>query len=477
MSKLIDIAAERAVLSGLVKYGSSLQIEIADIIDTECFSKDFNKIVYKCCEGVLKDSSKIDIPSLLSVSFQLGFAKLFEVAANLAFIKSLYDYPVLPENVLVLSKKLRKLQIARRCQNTLKEAYDKIGEITGEESINDIMDKFEQPITELSVSLNTGMDNNPIQLMADSEEYAQHLADNPVHAISLSTGWPLLDSALGYPLRRKSVSIWVSRTGEGKTHIAKSVCLHNALKGIPVLFLDSEMDKSSQVHRTLAQLSRVDIRSIETGQFGADADRRRKVIDSARKVKNIPFYYLDAVGQDFDSILRICRRWIHNVVGKDDDGNLKDCLIVYDYFKLSDSSQRGGFAEHEAFGYQINQAHQFCKKYDLPLLTFAQTNRTGITDETLATVANSDKLAQNATTVCMFKPKTPDEIQEDGHQNGNMKFIPLKTRHGSSLSAGDFVMFEREGQYSTFREIGLKSQMDTSKAFEEEGVDGEPTEF
>ena len=58
-SNLVDIAAERGVLAGLAKYGSSLNIELSDIIDINCFSKEFNQIIYKCFASILLNSSQI----------------------------------------------------------------------------------------------------------------------------------------------------------------------------------------------------------------------------------------------------------------------------------------------------------------------------------------------------------------------------------------------------------------------------------
>lgn len=473
--KLVDIGAERAVLSALARYGSNFLLEIDDIIDAKTFTKDIHACTFNCFSKVLANSSQIDIPSVLSASNELGVSRFFEKTADLNALKAMWDFPILAPNAINLAKRIKRLQIARDCQQKLRDAWSSLQSLNGDEPIDEILDRFEGPIIELSTSLNTGADNNPIKLLEDAPEYFEYLADNPVSSIALSLGYPLLDAALGFPLRRKTVSLGSSRTSEGKSHLAKAICLHNARKGIPTLLFDSEMDKDAQVNRSIAEVTRVDLRSLETGQFGLNEENKQLVLREAKNLKDIPFYYMDCGGQTFDNILRIARRWIHNVVGKDENGNTKDCLIAYDYFKLTNSSQLNGLAEHDALGYQINQAHQFCKKYDVPLFTLVQLNRSGITDESLGAIAQSDKLSQNATTVFMFKPKSPEEVQEDGPENGNMKFIPLKTRFGSNISGGDYVCFQREGQFSTFREIKLKSQIVSSTDFAQD--DSEPSEF
>ena len=116
-----------------------------------------------------------------------------------------------------------------------------------------------------------------------------------------------------------------------------------------------------------------------------------------------------------------------------------------------------------------------CVQLNIAGLTFAQANRSGIDTVDLSIVAGSDRLAHLATNVAVIREKSNDEISQDGIQNGNLKFISLKSRDGSGIGSFDHINMLREGQFSNIKEIGLGSQVISSTDFAED--DSEPSEF
>ena len=49
---LADPSAERAVLSGICKYGESLYLDIADILQEASFTIDSNKLIFGCIKHI-----------------------------------------------------------------------------------------------------------------------------------------------------------------------------------------------------------------------------------------------------------------------------------------------------------------------------------------------------------------------------------------------------------------------------------------
>ena len=59
-------ASERVVIAGVMKYGTEAFIDVDDIIDTNSFVIEENQIIYAGVKSDLKNSSSIDIHSILS---------------------------------------------------------------------------------------------------------------------------------------------------------------------------------------------------------------------------------------------------------------------------------------------------------------------------------------------------------------------------------------------------------------------------
>ncbi len=472
--KLVDIGAERAILAAIARFGSDFLLDISDIVEVNSFTKDWNQAAYKVFCHVLKNSSNLDIPSILSVATQLGVERFFEKTPDLNALKALFDFPVLRENATNLSKKVKKLQIARDCQQKLRECWANLNTVTGEESVQEILSKFEQPIINCSSSLSSESDNNPKQIFENIDDYLTYLADNPIQMMGIELPWPLMNGMIGGGVRARSITMLVSRTGCGKSHIGREAAVFVAKKGIPTLVLDTELSEEKQIARTIANISRVPIDVVETGQFGLDQETRTRVIQESKQLKTIPLHYLSVAGKPFEEILGIIRRWIIKNVPKDDSGEYINSFLVFDYMKLMASDSNTN-KEYQVLGQNITLLQDMCIKYRLSCLTFAQGNRDALSNEDLGIVSGSDRLSHLVSNVIFMKEKSPEEMQEDGPSNGNLRLISLKARDGSSIAWNDSINYLREGQFSTFKEIGLRSSIVSSTDFAED--DSEPSEF
>jgi hypothetical protein len=174
---------------------------------------------------------------------------------------------------------------------------------------------------------------------------------------------------------------------------------------------------------------------------------------AAQHLKDIPYHYMSIAGQPFDNILNIIKKWIHQYVGFDENGKTKDCLIIYDYFKLmSSAGLSAAMQEYQALGFQITKMNDFCIQYDVPCLSFVQLNRE-------EEIAQSDRLQWLAATVAKFQVKNDEEIADDGDQNGNRKIVFIKTRHGSGLEPGDYINVKMHGSQAKLTEWYTRNEL------------------
>jgi hypothetical protein len=226
-----------------------------------------------------------------------------------------------------------------------------------------------------------------------------------------------------------------ARPKTGKSFDALNTGLNVAKKKIPVLYLDTELTASYQKNRMVCINSGCPIWKFETGKFKHEKDLVKKVIDAGKELENTPFYYESISGMSHTEALALVRRWLVKHVGFNSEGKANDCLIIYDYMKLtSGASLTKVTPEYIVLGLMLTEMHNFAVKYDVPILGYVQLNRDGIDAEDTSVIAGSDRILWLCSSMSIFKNK--DETDVDlgcGWDKGNKKLLVLETRHGSGL--------------------------------------------
>jgi replicative DNA helicase len=445
---LSDPSAERAVLSGICNYGEEAYLDIADIVQDSSFTIDSNSIIFKCLKTICEreQNPKIDISLIFSVSEELGFGHILAKKDEVQHLKAVIDFPVSLENIRKFAAKIRKLEIARLLRKQLELAQDKILDVNGTEPIGSILGIAEETVFNFTSLLND-TDNNPVVIGKDLDDYIHNLEHNPVDQVGIPTGFPAYDQAIGGGLRRGTVNVIGARPKTGKTLLSDNIGFHiaNKLK-VPVLNMDTEMNKEDHINRVLAMMTEVEIRDIETGKFAASPDKKIKISQAVSSLKETNLYYKSIAGKPFEDQLAIMRRWVLKEVGLNDDGTAKECVIFYDYLKLMDSAGMSqDLKEYQVLGFMMTSLHNFATRYKVPIVAFIQLNRDGITKESTDSASGSDRIIWLCSNFSIFKRKTPEEIAEDGPDNGNRKLVPLISRHGGGLDDNDYINCHMKG--------------------------------
>ena len=437
---LCDPAAERAVLAGIFQYGENAYLDIADIIQETSFTIDSNTIIFKCLKTLCDNNqSPIDIASIYSVAQELGVSHILSKKEETQHLKAIIDFPVSLDNVRKFAAKIRKLEIARLLRKQLEETQDKILEVTGNEPISSIIGIAEDSIFNFTSLLND-TDSGPEKMGSSIEEYIQSLEENKVDQVGIPTGFPTYDLAIGGGLRKGTINVIGARPKTGKTLLSDNMGINVAKLGIPVLNMDTEMNKEDHIHRILAMLTEIEINNIETGKFSDSPDKKNKIGKAAQELKEMKLYHKSIAGKPFEDQLAIMRRWLVKEVGLNDDGTAKDCVIFYDYLKLMDSSGISqDLKEYQLLGFMMTSLHNFAVRYKVPIVAFIQLNRDGITKESTDSASGSDRIIWLCSNFSIFKRKSDEEIAEDGPNNGNRKLVPLISRHGGGLDNNDYI--------------------------------------
>ena len=477
---LEDLAAERAVISALCQHGLDAHLEI-DFIQSDHFTDEMNQLVFSCVQKSIFETSKVELSSILSAANDLGVYDQINTRDEIGFIRSLFNFPILKDNIGIYASKLAKLKLARDLKKTLKACEQHLNSVTGDEDIMDVISQVEEPILDATGDIYKGSSKRPELIGEDLDDYVQYLIDNPCDFAGIPSGFPRFDQAIGGGLRRKCVDLVAARPKVGKSMFGDAVAMHVSSElDIPVLVLDTEMSKKDHHNRMLASLSGVEINKITTGRFAESEIEKEKVLEAKQKLKEIPYHYISIAGESFENILSQMRKWIYQDVGFDENGPTKDCLIVYDYLKLMGSEGiSSAMQEYQVLGFQITKLHNFVVKYDVPCLAFVQLNRDGITRESTDVVSGSDRLIWLCTSFSIFKMKSDEEVADDGAEHGNRKLVPVVARHGEGLDDGDYVSMKMFGKYGKIEEGVTRNEIheqirSRSEGFElDEDVDEE----
>jgi replicative DNA helicase len=471
-----DLATERAVLAGIITYGSGGYDEVADIINTNTFTDEFNQILFNCLERLVKNSTveRVDLPSIISIANSLGYSNLLDRPDERKLLRSIMNFPILQGSVRKLAGKIRKLEIGRNLLKELQNAQKDIKDITGDESIDHILGLAENPIVDITTKLSSVSSSGPTKMGEGIDEYLEYLASNPVEMVGISTGYGIYDMVVGGGLRDGSINLIGARPKIGKTTFGDNAGIHIAGNlNIPVLNLDTEMDRDSHRVRILANLSDIPITEIEKGDFAKYEYKKAKLGKAANKLKSMPYYYESVVGMPFEEIIAIARRWVHRTVGL---GN--KAVVIYDYLKLMNDDTVKNIQEYQALGFQINALHDFLAKYKIGNLSFIQLNRDGISREDTDVASGSDRQIWTCGSFTIFKKKSDEEIAQDGGKF-NRKLVPLVARYGPGLDdEKDYINMTFKGQFNKIVEGKTRNQLKDDKSKQTEGfvVDVKPDE-
>lgn len=462
MGKNTDIAAERAVLAGLCQYGIEVYAEI-DFLESGHFSDPVNQILFKCMSSSIKQGISVELSSILSKASELNYSEQIENDTEIGYIRSLFNLPISKNNVSAYAAKLAKMQIIQDLHKTLSSCSNEVKKMSGDEDITSIISKVEGALQKIVSEVYTGDKSKPKLIGDGIDEYIDDLIENPNSINGVPSGFPEYDKAIGGGLRRKCVDIIGARTKAGKSLFADSVALHVAIqRKIPILMLDTEMDSNDHKHRILANLANVTLDDLRTGAFIGDQKQEDALRKAADIIRGMPYSYMNVAGQSFENIVAVARQWLYQVVGFDENGVTNDCLIIFDYLKLTNTDQLATLQEYQVLGFQMTALHNFCVKYDVPCLAFIQLNRDGITRESTDVASGSDRIMWLCTSFSILKEKSPEEQADDRtyvKKPFSRKLVPIISRHGGGLDQGDYINIRMDGAYGRLTQGPTRNQL------------------
>ena len=201
-----------------------------------------------------------------------------------------------------------------------------------------------------------------------------------------------------------------------------------------VFYIDSELNSRLWLTRLMSHMTGIEFSRIKSGNY--TEEERQKIYETKQFLKTRKLVHLYMPFFDIEGIYTAVKK-IHHVMPID--------VLIVDYFKSGDSLE--AYTNYAQLGRLVDMCkNEICGAMSIAGLAAAQAAQGG------EKLADSAKIARNASTIMMLIDKTPEEILEDGVECGNKKLIVTLNRNGMQHAPGEYIDLNFNGNIISFEE-------------------------
>lgn len=430
-----NIIAERIVISGVMN-NPDIIVDLQNL-EPEHFYNSTHKILYYLLKKIYETfkGDKVDPFTLLSTAKNenIELEKDIEASGGLEYLQTLSDLGMdyKKEDVLTQAEIVTKLSFFRDMHNVLDKQLEYL-ENGDNKSREDVIDSLRQS-TDKTISKYT---------ISDNYQYIGDVYDSVIEKIKQDVkdgeiGIPTKIEPLNkfYTYRKGELVVLVGRAKGGKSAFAINEA-HNmaVVKGIPTLYLDTEMPTKTFLMRLIAIDSGIPLRELETFQYEIDPVKLKKYKESEKRIKKAPLIH------------KYSTNWTTKKVRNDVISLVRQEgieMLVYDYIKVKEVNESKN-KEHNELGNWTIALKDLAGELNIPVLTLAQMSPYEIR------VADSDKINRYASVVGFLLPLSDDEksrMKQWGYPK-TKDYIYIKyNRNGASMEdekKGIYLEFNRD---------------------------------
>ena len=238
-------------------------------------------------------------------------------------------------------------------------------------------------------------------------------------------------SALGLTNEEMSKNpVWVDKTGNGHDLQMKNFAW-SGMSGVGGV--STYYDKYEFTSRILAHLSGIEYKRLTSGNYSEEEEQRILAAKEWLKTRKFTHIYIPMFDQQS----------IYTAVNKVKHTQGLDVLIV-DYFK--GKGEGDAFDSYQELGRFVDMVkNQICGEMNIAGIGAAQATITG-------KLADSAKIARNASTIAMISDKTPEEIEADGAECGNKKLRVTVNRNGMQMTQDEYIDLLFDGNHILYEQ-------------------------
>lgn len=398
-----DVAAERSILSILL-HNQDLIYDVFSKISPDDFSNIGNRIIARIIKLHYLDRKEVKRLSLDVLSDILLQENLLNKVGGYEYLEALDLLNIPSENLDYYIKRVKFCSLRKKMLQAVKEIEE---ELLTTEEVEDIDEFFGSQESKIKNILLDNTLTDDVYNLTEISSILEQEEDNLV----IPTLFPALDKELGGGLEGGKLYTIAARSKGFKSTTLLNFAVNIGVKqGIPVLYLDTEMDTRSQQRRFLAIVSDVPEKRLRQKELLTNDDlfKIRKAIEllQGKKVfhKLIPNF---SVEQIVSQTRKYCMR----------EGVR---LLIFDYIKMPSGNSK--LQERQLLGVVTSTLKDLASELKIPILTACQLNRQAIGKENYneAYIAESDRILWFTDYLFYQRRKTEEEIQEHGRENGTL---------------------------------------------------------
>ncbi len=411
-----SLEAEVSVL-GAALLSKNATSDVTEILRPEDFYRNAHRLVF---EGVLALNTAGDVVDTVTITDWLARHGRIDEVGGAAAVYDLTVAVPTAANAAYYARIVRQKALLRRLidvgTEVVKLGYD------GSDDAETIVDRAESLVYEVAQTGSVSDYAKLGDLLSDSFEQIERLADQRSEVTGLATGYNDFDR-LTAGLQPQNLIIVAARPAMGKSSLALGLAHYVTAKiGRPSIMFSLEMSKIEIVNRLLSAEARIDSGKLRTGRLD-DADWL-KLGDALGTLSEAPLFIDDTPSITLNEIRAKCRR-LKQKHGLD--------LVIVDYLQLMQSPRRVDNRQQEVA--EISRGlKMLAKEMDAPVIALSQLSRQpeSRTDKRpmLADLRESGSIEQDADIVgFIYRDEVYDEESPD---KGIAELIVAKHRNGAT---------------------------------------------
>lgn len=234
-------------------------------------------------------------------------------------------------------------------------------------------------------------------------------------------------------IERGELVIFGAEQKQGKSMLLLNCAVDLLRNGHKVLYLDSELNSRLFTCRMISHLTGIEFRRVRSGRY--DEEESGKIDEAIAWLKTRDFTHIYMPIFDEQSIYTTIKK-VYHTQGID--------VLIIDYFKGGDDKE--AFATYQSLGGLVDMIkNKVCGDMNIAGIGAAQATSTG-------KLADSAKIARNASTIIMLQDKAPEELASDGEACGNKKLVVKFNRNGAQMSDGEYIDMMFRGDIVLYEE-------------------------
>ena len=254
---------------------------------------------------------------------------------------------------------------------------------------------------------------------------------NPNGAGAIPFKFPTLNAYV--MIERGELVVFGAEQKQGKSMLLLNCAVDLLKRGQRVLYIDSELNSRLFTCRMLSHLTGIEFRRIRSGRY--DEAERHRICEAVEWLKSRDFTHLYLPQFDEKTIYTTVKK-VYHTMGLD--------VLIIDYFKGGD--EKDAFASYQSLGGLVDLVkNKICGDLNIASIGAAQATASG-------RLADSAKIARNASTIIMLQDKTADEVIADGPECGNKKLVVRFNRNGAQHADGEYIDMIFNGDVISYEE-------------------------